>query len=84
MGQLKHREESRVAMEHMLDLITQIADYICEHSSKIKCPSSLLACVNLANNCPIGQPFEGPLKKKIGEFKKEFARAKESLNRGVV
>ena len=42
MDELKYREESRVAMAHMLDLITQIADYICAHTSKIKGPLNSL------------------------------------------
>ena len=33
LDELKHREDSRLAVEHMLDIITQMADYICEHTS---------------------------------------------------
>ena len=83
MNELKHRKESRLAMEQMLDLITQIADHICEYTSKIKCLSSSMALFALAYNSRIGKLLTGPLKKKIDEFKKEFARAKESFDRGI-
>ena len=83
MDELKHREESRVAMEHMLDLITQIADYICAHTSKIRGPLSSLVSLTLSDYYRAVQLFLAKLKKKIEEFKKEFARAKELFDCGV-
>ena len=83
MDELKHREESRVAMEHTLDLITQIADYICEHTSTIKCPSGSMIPFTSAYNYHAGHFLAGPLKQKIEEFKKEFARAKDAFDRGI-
>ena len=83
MNVLEDREESRAALENMLDLITQIADYICEHTSKIRRPSGSMVLFSSANDYLAGQFLAGQLKQKIEEFKKEFARAKEAFDRGI-
>ena len=64
MEELNDKDELRKAMEVVLDLITRIAGYICEHTST-------------------GQLSTGLLKKKIREFRKEFAGAKEAIDRGI-
>ena len=67
----------------MLDIITQMADYICEHSSdKIYSSSIAFASFTALNNLS-SEHFLGGKHKKIEDFKNEFTRAKELFDRGI-
>ena len=82
MDELKHRDDSRQAIEHMLDLITQIADYVCEHKF-----NGLYAVSIVIEPCALAYAqlryVAQKHKRKVEEFKKEFTRAKELFDRSI-
>ena len=68
----------------MLDIITQMADYICEHTSnRIYGPFISSVPFTTLDNLLLGQLFTVMRKRKIEDFKKEFTRAKELFDRGI-
>ena len=82
--ELNERERTQAAVIRLLDLISQISDYIIENTTnRIYGPCTGQLLLIHSDYGSVGNMFSTKLKDKIDDFRADFARAKELLDRSV-